>query len=467
MGPASAGLGSKRFSEKYGSEGRAASAWEATPDQQLPQPPAAPQLAAPASPSELQPGAAAAAATPVAGPGSSPGLAGRRQREEGGHTPREPAAALAGQPGQRSRLQSAAEPPGSARGQQAETPYSMGSARGAAASGEVVALAPAAGRPPEVAAAEGPLRGQQGKEAPGSGRRGRPSAPISALRRAQEQLTPRGSAVAPVPAAAPAAKEAAAERPPSGQQDEEAPASQPRARQSAVQRAREQLTPRGSPGAPMPATTPAAKEDRRAVGQSVAAAASGRASPSGSKGLPSLPLVSAALVREKPESAAAGMRQPGDAGSSASPAEARAAEAPQERELREATAAKPKRDDMSSSTASARRQAAENARAWQLPEARGAASQPGNAGSSTDGSLSAGPVSSAGLPSYKSTTAQALLAKLRGVQRPGIDPEERGEAAVHCLLLTERPAAAPGSGMQSLVCWCLLQVPISISPDLA
>lgn len=476
MGPASAGLGSKRFSEKYGDEGRASSAQEATPGQQPPQPPAAPQLGAPARPPELQPGAAAAAAPPVASPGTSPVQTGRRRREVyGGHTPREPAAVLARQPRQQPSLASAAEPPGSARGQQAETSYSMGSPRGAAASGAVTALLPAAGRLPEVAAgrlaevaaAEGVPREQQDEEAPGSQRRGRPSAPISALRRAQEQLTPRGSAAAPVPAAVLAAKEVHAERPSREQQDEEAPGSQRRnAPISAARWAQEQLTPRGFPATPVPATAPAAKEDRQAVGLGVAAA-SGRASPSGSNRLRTLPLGSASSVREKPKSAAARMYQPGDAESSALPAEARASEASQEQNLQDARAAVPKRGYAKSSTALARRQAAEPPRAWQLPEARGAASQPGNAGSSTDNRLSADPVPSGGLQTYKSTTARALLAKLRGIQQ--LDPEETGEAAVHCLWLTERPAAAPRivEAMQLLFWWCVLQLPIPISPRCA
>ena len=148
-------------------------------------------------------------------------------------------------------------------------------------------------------------------------------------------------------------------------------------------------------------------------------------------------------MREKPGSAAAGARQPRNADSNAVPAEAIAAEAPQLQELRKYKAAVPKRGDIDSSTAQISRQAA--SKAWQLPEAGEAASRPGNAGSSTDISLSAGPVTSAGVQSYKSTTARAQLAKLRDVQQPGIDPEETGEAAVHCLLLFEKPAATPCS----------------------
>ena len=425
MGPAPAGLVNKRFSER--DDGRAPSVREATLDQQPQQPSAALQLGASARPPELQPGAAAAAATPAASPGTATMPAGRRKREvHEGHSLREPAAALGGQSRQQPSLESAAEPPWPLqRGtrlnlQEAWAPpgalllHLWGSWHFPQLLGAFRRSLLGAFR--RLQLLRGPLREQQDKEAPGSRQCGRPRAPVSADRRAQEQLTPWGSAAAPVPATAPAAKEATAERPPREQQDEKAPASQQRARLSApisaVQRAQDQLMPRGSPAAPAPAATPAAREDRRAD--------SGRASPSGSKGLRSLPLASASLVREKPESAAAGMRQPGDADSSARPAEAGAAEAPQERDLREATAAKPKRGDVGSSTALARRQSAENPRAWQLPEAGGAASQPGNAGSSTDISLSAGPVPSAGVQSYKSTTARALLAKLRGVQQLGI-----------------------------------------------
>ena len=284
---------------------------KATPDQQPLQQPAALQLGASASPPELQPGAAAAAATPVASLSTAPMPAGRRRREvHGVHTSKDPAAKLTGQSRQQRSLERAAEPNGSAR---------------------------------------------------------------SAAR-----------------------------------QDTRA-------------------------------------DVRPAVG---VAAASGRALPSGSKGLQSPSLGSASLVREKPGSAAAGARQPHDADSNALPAEAKAAEAPQAQDLQKARTAVPKRGDVSSSTALVSRQAA--SKAWQLPEAGGAASRPGNAGSSTDTSLSAGPVTSAGVQSYKSTTARAQLAKLRGIQQPGIDPEEPGEAAVHCLLLFESPAAAPCSGSHAV-----------------
>ena len=190
----------------------------------------------------------------------------------------------------------------------------------------------------------------------------------------------------------------------------------------------------------------AARQDTRVVVRPAVgvAAASGRALPSGSKGLQSPSLGSASLVGEKPGSAAAGARQPRDADSNALAAEARAAEAPQAQELQKARAAVPKRGDVDSSTALISRQAA--SKAWQLPEAGGAVSRPGKAGSSTDISLSAGPVTSAGMQSYKSTTARAQLAKLYGIQQPGIDPEETGEAAVHYLLLFDKPAATPCRG---------------------